>query len=315
MASVQQTPLPQARFLLVTGKGGVGKTTVCAVLAKAYAAEGKRVLIAMCNSKDRLSGMLGGPPIGTAVVQQTEGVFAVNMTPDAAIEEYGMLTLKSRALYKLLFDNRYVRSFLRAVPGLQDWSMLGKAWWHTTEADPQGAFKYDVVILDAPATGHGLDMLRVPKVIVDIVPPGLLRRDAEAAWKLFQDPAQAGVVLVTLPEEMPVTESIELLAAVRGELGLPVAKIIVNAALPELFSAAERVTLRGSGGGGDETPEGAVLRSGVLRAVREDLQLESIERLTPHAEMNLTTLPLVARAAASPAGIDALVPYLTQARP
>lgn len=312
MALLQKSPLPHARFLLVTGKGGVGKTTVCAALAKAYAAEGKQVLIAMCNSKDRLSTMLGGPPISTTVVQQSKGVSAVNMTPDAAIEEYGLLTLKSRALYKLLFDNRYVRSFLRAVPGLQDWSMLGKAWWHTTEQDENGKPKYDVVILDAPATGHGLDMLRVPKVIVDIVPPGLLRRDAEAAWKLFQDPTQAGVVLVTLPEEMPITESIELLAAVRGELGLPVAKVIVNAALPELFAPAERTALRASGFGSDETPEGAVLRSGVLRALREDLQLESIQRLTPHAQMPVTTLPLIARAAASPEGIDALVPYLTQ---
>ena len=312
MAPAQTQPLPHARFLLVTGKGGVGKTTVCAALAQAYVAQGKRVLIAMCNSKDRLSTMLGGPPIGTTVVEQSKGLFAVNMTPDAAIEEYGMLTLKSRALYKLLFDNRYIRSFLRAVPGLQDWSMLGKAWWHTTEEGEGGKPKYDVVILDAPATGHGLDMLRVPKVIVDIVPPGLLRRDAEAAWKLFQDPTQAGVVLVTLPEEMPITESIELLAAVRGELGLPVVKIIVNAALQELFSPAERSVLRASGSGSDETPEGAVLRAGTLRALREDLQIESITRLIPYAKMPLTMLPLVPRAAATPEGIAALVPHLTQ---
>ena len=128
MASPPGSSLPHARFLLVTGKGGVGKTTVCAVLARAYEAEGKRVLVAMCNSKDRLSGMFGSAPIGTEVTTVSKHIDAVNMTPDAAIEEYGMLTLKSRALYKVLFDNRYVRSFLRAVPGLQDWSMLGKAW-------------------------------------------------------------------------------------------------------------------------------------------------------------------------------------------
>lgn len=309
--SEKREKLPHARFLLVTGKGGVGKTTVCAVLARAYEAEGKRVLIAMCNSKDRLSTMLGSKPIGTDIVQVSARIDAVNMTPDAAIEEYGMLTLKSRALYKVLFDNRYVRSFLRAVPGLQDWSMLGKAWWHTTEEGEGGKLKYDVVLLDAPATGHGLDMLRVPKVIVDIVPPGLLRRDAEAAWTMFKDPAQAGVVLVTLPEEMPVTESIELLEAVRTELGLPVAKVIVNAALSELFSPEERSALRAGGSAGDETPEAAVLRAGMLRALREDLQVESIARLTPHAKLPITKLPLVPRAAATPDGIAALVPYLT----
>ena len=123
------------------------------------------------------------------------------------------LVLHSRALYKTLFDNRYVRTFLRAVPGMQEWAMLGKAWWHTTEKLPDGSFKYDVVILDAPATGHGLDMLRVPKVILDVVPPGLLRRDAERAWALFQDPTTCAIVLVTLPEEMPTTETIELARA------------------------------------------------------------------------------------------------------
>ena len=149
----------------------------------------------------------------------------------------------------------------------------------------------------------------MPKVIVDIVPPGLLRKDAEAAWTLFKDPAKAGVVLVTLPEEMPVTESIELLAAVRGELGLPVAKVIVNAALPELFSPAERTALRAGGGFNDETPEAAVLRAGMLRALREDLQVDSIARLTPHAKVPVVRLPLIPRGAATPEGIAALLPY------
>lgn len=308
-----ESKLPRARFLLVTGKGGVGKTTVAATLARAYEAEGKRVLICMCNAKDRLSALLKrhvGTALGASVVPMTRGIWAVNMNPDAAIEEYGMLTLKSRALYKVLFDNRYVRSFLRAVPGLQDWSMLGKAWWHTTEQDSTGQLKYDVVILDAPATGHGLDMLRVPKVIVDVVPPGLLRRDAEAAWTMFRDPTQAGVVLVTLPEEMPVTESIELLGAVRSELGLPIAKVIVNAALPELFSAEERTILRAQPNIEGASPAAAALHAGALRALREDLQREAIDRLAPHAGMPLTRLPLVLEGAASPDGIDALLPHL-----
>ena len=156
--------------------------------------------------------MLGSDLVGSEVSQVAANVWAVNMEPEKAMEEYGALTLKSRTLYKLLFDNKYVRTFFRAVPGLQEWALLGKAWWHTTGGGPMTAAveEYDVVILDAPATGHGLDMLRVPKVILDVVPPGLLRRDAERAWTLFQDPATCAVVLVTLPEEMPTTETIEL---------------------------------------------------------------------------------------------------------
>src|ERR1700760_1471404 len=158
--------LADKRFVLVTGKGGVGKTTVCAAEALALSAKGKRVLVAMCNAKERLSVMLGSAPIGADVVPGARDVGAVNMLPEKALEEYGVLVLRSRALSKTLFDNAYVRTFLRAVPGMQEWTMLGKAWWHTTETLPDGSFKYDVVILDAPATGHGLDMLRVPKVII-----------------------------------------------------------------------------------------------------------------------------------------------------
>src|SRR5450631_3176096 len=101
------------RFLIVTGKGGVGKTTVAATYASALAAKGKRVLVAMCNAKERLSTMLGGDLIGTEVILVAPNIWAVNMTPEIALEEYGMLALKSKALYSLLFDNRYVRVFFR----------------------------------------------------------------------------------------------------------------------------------------------------------------------------------------------------------
>src|SRR5579859_7408330 len=271
--------LADKRFVLVTGKGGVGKTTVCAAEALALAAKGKRVLVAMCNAKERLGGMLGSGPIGPVVTQVQERIWAVNMLPEKALEEYGVLVLRSRALYKTLFDNAYVRTFLRAVPGMQEWAMLGKAWWHTTERLPNGSSKYDVVILDAPATGHGLDMLRVPKVIVDVVPPGLLRRDAERAWALFQDAQTCAIVLVTLPEEMPTTETIELASALR-ELGLPIGRVVVNALLPPIFSREERAALEGMPAFAIASAGDAALAAARDRAARERLQAESLNRLS-----------------------------------
>src|SRR5260370_4539432 len=240
----RMSTLGDKRLVVVTGKGGVGKTTVCAAEAMALAEKGKRVLVAVCNAKERRSTLLGGPAIGPEVVLATRGVWAVNILPEKAIEEYGSLVLHSRALSKRLFDNKYVRAFLRAVPGMHEWSMLGKAWWHTTETLPDGAFKYDVVILDAPATGHGLDMLRVPKVILDVVPPGLLRRDAERAWALFRDPANCTIVVVTVPEEMPTTETIELAHGL-VEMGLKVNRVVANGVLPPLFSLEKPAALEG----------------------------------------------------------------------
>lgn len=294
------------RFLVVTGKGGVGKTTVCAAEALALAHKGKRVLVAMCNAKERLSTYLGSALVGPEVVPVAPNVWAVNMEPEAALEEYGMMVLHSRALYKLLFDNKYVRSFFRAVPGMQEWAMLGKAWWHTTELREDGTPKYDVVILDAPATGHGLDMLRVPKVILDVVPAGILRRDAERAWRLFQDPDTCAVVLVTLPEEMPTSETIELARAIKGELKLPIGKVVVNQVLPPLFSREERAALEAQPAPEGAAPEEVALGAARSRAIRERVQAESLHRLSEELPVSPSYLPLLFDDAARPEAIQEL---------
>jgi anion-transporting ArsA/GET3 family ATPase len=297
--------LAEKRFLLVTGKGGVGKTTVCAAQAVALAAKGKRVLVALCNSKERLSAMLGGRPIGAQIEQCIENVWAVNMRPDQALEEYGTLVLRSRALYRTLFDNRYVRAFLRAVPGMQEWSMLGKSWWHTTEKRADGSFKYDVVLLDAPATGHGLEMLRVPKVILEVVPPGLLRRDAERAMSLLQDPRTSAVVLVTLPEEMATTETLELAREI-SQMGLPIGRVVVNGLLPPLFSRQERQALESAAPFGISTRGDAALAAGRDRAIRERAQAQALERLSHALPVSPIFLPLLMQDAANPEAIRSL---------
>ena len=298
--------LETKRFLIVTGKGGVGKTTVCAAEALALAAKGKRVLVCMCNAKERLSTMLGSELIGPKVVAVAPNVWAVNMDPELALAEYGMMTLHSKTLFKLLFDNKYVRTFFRAVPGMQEWTLLGKAWWHTTETRDDGSWLYDVVILDAPATGHGLDMLRVPKIILDVVPPGLLRRDAERAWKMFQDPKTCAVVLVTLPEEMPTTETIELAHALRDELKLTIGKIVVNGVLPPLFSKEERAMLEALGPIAVEAPGDAALVAGRSRASRERVQAESLHRLAEELPISPSFLPQLFEDAAQPPAILSL---------
>ena len=308
-ARARGAALADKRFLIVTGKGGVGKTTVCAAEALALAAKGKRVLVCMCNAKERLSAMLGSELIGPQVKSVAPNVWAVNMDPELALAEYGMMALHSKTLFKLLFDNKYVRTFFRAVPGMQEWTLLGKAWWHTTETREDGSWLYDVVILDAPATGHGLDMLRVPKIILDLVPPGLLRRDAERAWKMFQDPAMCAVVLVTLPEEMPTTETIELAKALRDELNLPIGKIVVNGVLPPLFSRAERVAIEALGpvkGDARDSAENAALAAGRSRATRERVQAESLHRLAEELPISPSFLPQLFEDAAQPSAIREL---------
>jgi anion-transporting ArsA/GET3 family ATPase len=284
--------LDQRRFLFVTGKGGVGKTTVTAALASALSRTGKRVLVAVANKRERLSALLGAPPLGTAISEIAPGLSAVMLSAEVAIREYGHLKLRSRALADTLFDNRYVQGFFAGAPGLKEWALLGKAWYHSIE-EMHGVPRFDVVLFDAPATGHGLDMLRVPKVIVELSPPGLLRADAERAWRMFQDPAKSGVVVVTLPEELPVNETEELVLALRNELGLPITALVVNAVRPNLFdplarnelsALAPRLPL-------PEDEGSAAVAAGVRRAVREGIQAESRARLRA---LNLPELELPA---------------------
>jgi anion-transporting ArsA/GET3 family ATPase len=309
--------LGDRRFLFVTGKGGVGKTTLCAAMALALAARGKRVLVAMCNTKERLSAMLGVAPIEEKVVEVARGVHAVNISPDAALADYGALILKVRALTAAVFDNRVTRTFFRATPGLYEWAMLGKAWWHTTEEHPHGGHRYDVVLLDAPATGHGLDMLRVPKVILDVVPPGILRRDAEKAWEMFGDPTRSGVVAVTLPEEMPVTETIELVTTIRGELGLPVLQLFVNAVVEPLFGEAEasallrdEALLEPSAPAAAPSAEAAAVVAAARRAHKERVQTDSVRRLLATLPDATALLPHLFDEASTPVGTRRLAAHL-----
>jgi anion-transporting ArsA/GET3 family ATPase len=222
------TSILSRNFVVIAGKGGVGRTTVAAALAKAAQAAGKRVLLAQMESSDRLTRLLGSPrPIGPDVVDLGEGLSAVNMTPRQALHEYGLMVLRYEAITRALFENRAVRGFLRAIPGLDAYAMLGKAWWHTTEMHG-GRPRYDLVIVDGPASGHAVRMLSIPKAILSAVPKGPLARDAEAMRALFADPARAAVMIVTLPEDLPARETAQLARDVRNELAMPLAPLIVN---------------------------------------------------------------------------------------
>lgn len=284
------------KFVFVVGKGGVGKTSVSAAFALAAAAQGKRVLVAMCNAKDRLSYLLETGPIGPHIQTLMPRLDAVNMEPGAALEEYGLLVLRVRALYKVVFENRFVSAFLRGTPGIDAWAMLGKAQYHALEKEADGRDRYDLVIVDAPATGHGLDLLRVPRVILDVAPPGLLRREAERAHDLFKDPQRSGVLLVTIPEEMPSTETIELHRAVEQELGLPVCGLVINQIMTTLFSEEERLMLhrltQRLAADSALQPLATLSRA---RAEREQVQRASLARLEASIPARQVLLPLTLR--------------------
>ena len=301
-------PFDRRRFLFVTGKGGVGKTTVSAAIARGLAERGKRVLVTTSGAKEGLSALLGAPRLTTSIEPLAPNLWGVLLTPEVALREYGTLVLHSQTVVNALFDNKYVSGLFNGAPGLKEWALLGKAWYHAIETLPNGALRFDMVVFDAPATGHSLDMLRVPKVILAAAPPGRLRTDAERAIAFLRDPATSGVVLATLPEEMPTNETLELAQAVSDELGLPIAEVVANACLEQLFSDAEGRALEPFVDVHATAAESA-LSAAARRALAERTQRESLERL---ARLNLPVrlLPKLEGGAGSPQGLAQLIPHL-----
>ncbi len=228
------------RLILVVGKGGVGRSTVAAAIASRSAASGKRTLLFETNANDRFGSYFDKAPVGTELAQLAPNLWAVNTTPAAALEEYGLMILKFKSVYEMVFENRVTRAFLRAIPGLDDYALLGKAWFHTTE-EKRGRAIWDTVVFDMPASGHSVSMLRIPWVITDTVPEGPLTRDARTVKELLTDPARTATVLVTLAEEMPVNEAIELEDKL-GSFGIRPQQIICNQIYPQHFPPAAPVS-------------------------------------------------------------------------
>jgi anion-transporting ArsA/GET3 family ATPase len=268
------------RFLFVVGKGGVGKSAVATSIALAAASQGKRTLLAMVECKERVSDFLEVPAIGSQIAKNVRpNLDAVTLVPEVALEEYGMMVLKVRALYKLIFENRLVRAFLDGVPGIASWSMLGKAFFHASP--PSGAPAYDLVVVDAQATGHSLEMLRVPVVIQKVAPPGLLRKEADRALEMFRNSSESGMVLVTLPEDMPTNETLELHAALTAELSLPIGALVVNRVLPELVHPHEAESFEALPSRlGPDSPAADLAQAARARSLRERVQRESLQRLS-----------------------------------
>lgn len=278
--------------MIVAGKGGVGRTTVAAALALLGARHGRRVLLCQTRAKDRLAGMLGVPAIGDQIDAVGANLWAVNMDPRAALREYGMMVMRFPAVYRAVFENPALRAFLRAVPGLYEFAMLGKACYHARERQG-GRDRFDTVILDGPATGHLLQMLRLPRAVREAIPAGPLAREARAADELLHDPRRTVAHVVTLAEEMPVAEALDLHRALRDDVGIPLGRLFVNALYPDRWrpeNAAARVLDRLEGA--DLSPElrGAVEAARLARS-RQALQQRYLQRLSAEQPLPQVHLP------------------------
>jgi anion-transporting ArsA/GET3 family ATPase len=245
-AAQDRMALLSRRLLVLTGKGGTGKSTLSAALALCAAHRGKRVLVCEVTARERVSELLGCPPSGTSIQQLLQNLWSVHVRPREAMHEHGVMILGSEMLYSLVFERKVVRYFLKAAPSLAEICMLGKVCWHAAKEEVRGRPRWDLVILDAPATGHGLTLLTVPEVFLSLLAEGPMAADMKWMLALLADPERTAICLATLPEEMPVNEAIEMRAAL-GQHRLPIGPVFLNSVFARRFSEAERTAVARAG--------------------------------------------------------------------
>jgi anion-transporting ArsA/GET3 family ATPase len=225
----------------VTGKGGVGKTTVSTALGVAAARRGLRVIVAEVAARDDVTRTLGGEQaLRDQEVELAFGVHHTSIEPESAMREYLVDQLPSRTLAGLLTDSRVFSYLAAATPGLRELLTIGKVWELAQEdRRTPGAQPYDLVILDAPATGHGVAVLSAPHTFAGTARLGRIARQAKLIDALVTNPRRTAVVAVARPEELPVNETLQLRDALDSELGLPLSLAVVNRVVPDRLSAAE----------------------------------------------------------------------------
>ena len=220
------------RLLFVTGKGGVGKTTVAAALSVLAAREGRRTLVCEVDAKGDLTAAFETTHVGFTARQIEPRLFAMSMDTEESLKEYLALQLHLPRLSRLGPLARTFDFLANAAPGVKEILTVGKLAWEVRERH------YDLVVVDAAASGHVVGQLRAPQAINEVVSVGLVREQTDWMLELLTDAATTGVVIVAAPEEMPVTESLELVEHL-GATGVDLAAVVVNRVLPELFGRAE----------------------------------------------------------------------------
>ena len=219
--------LSRRRLVVVSGKGGVGRTTLAALLGLALAARGRRVLVATTGHDDRLAWMLGASALSDAAQKVGPSLWVQRLVAQTCIREYGGMVIRSQRVSSAVFDNSVVRRLMRAIPGLDHFSVLGKAWHEATRGGD-----YDCVIFDGPATGHLVYTLGVPQAILETVPSGPLTSEARLMQAALEDPETTQAVLLGLPEAWPLTELGELGALLQSKVRMHVAALVVNGLWP-----------------------------------------------------------------------------------
>jgi hypothetical protein len=301
------------RLAFVTGKGGVGKTTVAYALGMAAAASGRRAIVCEIASQERGSKLFGVPPLGFEERRLRRGLWAISIDPERTIREYLQVQMPLRSMGSVLARSNLFGYLAAATPGLQEMVTMGKVWELSLNRrkSPDASRTYDIVIVDAPATGHGIAFLQTPHDFRDLTRVGPLAHQAGRIEETLADPSATGVAVVARPEEMAVNEAIQLELTLAGEdagTRFAIDRVIANGLLEDRFSdddvtAIERAAARPGPGG----PAFAAAAGEHRRAAGQRRQLE---RLRGEVSAPITELPFLFHSDLGVAELDRLAEQL-----